>query len=178
MGQPFEDVCRLEERLTQAQSQDIDWLYSLFENSSDDTPLEWSGCMTRLSRNQNKSPKPSIHFVFGSLLDSPPAHPDTIITTMEYLKNYLLCLRMTTVHISLDMQLDIVIQEKWSNLERWKGVVARPGGMHTLMKILGCIGKLMKGSGLQGHLRAAYSGLTGIFNGKSRGSCTHWGWCV
>lgn len=90
------------------------------------------------------------------------------MTTMKYVKNYLQGTGMTTVHISLDMQLYMVaVQVKWSDLERWKAMIVHPGGMHTLMSILGCIWKLMKGSELDDLLRAAYRGLAGILSGKS-----------
>ena len=46
-------------------------------------------------------------------------------------------------------------------------IVAHPGGMHIIQSFIGCIAKLMKGSGLSVYVAAAYGGLTGIFNGKS-----------
>ena len=42
-GQPFEDVCKLEESLARAHLQDMNWLLSLFSLADDDIPLEWSG---------------------------------------------------------------------------------------------------------------------------------------
>ena len=52
-GQPFEDVCKLEDSPPRAQLQDMNWLLSLFNITDDDIPLEWSGYMTQLSRDQN-----------------------------------------------------------------------------------------------------------------------------
>ena len=144
------------------------WLLSILEKNNNETPLEWSGFMTSLARKQNKTPKPSTPSLFGPLIDSPPAHPDTIMTAMEYFKKYLQGMGMSKVHISLDMQLYIIsLQVKWSDPERWKTIITHPGGMHTLMSFLGCIGKLMKGSGLEDILKAAYRGLAGILSGKS-----------
>ena len=71
-GQPFEDVCKVEESLARAQLQDMNWLLSLFRPADDDIPLEWSGYMTQLARDQNiVSPKPPTPFVFGPLIDAP-----------------------------------------------------------------------------------------------------------
>ena len=75
---------------------------------------------------------------------------------------------MSSVHISLDMQLYMVaVQVKWSDPERWRAVIAHPGGMHNVMSFIGCIGNLMKGSGVEELLGAAYSGLAGMLSGKS-----------
>ena len=121
-GQPFEDVCNLEESLARAQLQDMNWLLSLFRPADDNIPLEWSGYMTQLARDQNiVSPKRPIPFVFGPLIDAPPPHPDTVMTTMEYCKKYLPSHGMSSFHISLDMQLYMVaVQVKWSDPERWR----------------------------------------------------------
>ena len=107
-------------------------------------------------------------FTFGPLIDAPPSHPDTIVTTLDYCKNYSQSLGMNTVHITLDMQLYMVaIQVKWSDPEKWATLVIHPGEMHCFMSFLGCIGKLMRGSGLEELIGAAFSGLTGILNGKN-----------
>ena len=98
----------------------------------------------------------------------PSFHPDTIVTTLNYCKNYLQSSSMNTVHITLDMQLYMVaIQVKWSDPEKWATLVMHPGRMHCLMSFLGCISKLMRGSGLEELIGAAFSGLTGILNGKN-----------
>ena len=47
------------------------------------------------------------------------------------------------------------MQIKWAECKRWKGLVARPGGMHTLMSFLGCIGQIMKATGLEVLLKSA-----------------------
>ena len=39
--------------------------------------------------------------------------------------------------------------------------------MHIIMSFLGCIGTLMKGSGLDALVRSAFGGLTGIMSGKA-----------
>ena len=43
-----------------------------------------------------------------------------------------------------------------------KNVVVYPGGMHVIQPFVGCIAKLMKISGLEVYVAAAYVVLTGI----------------
>ena len=78
---------------------------------------------------------------FGPLLNSPHTHPDTVLTTMNYLLKSLQSFGMQYAHITLDMQLYILACIiKWSDVEKWKHVVHRCGMMHTLMSFVGCIG--------------------------------------
>ena len=75
---------------------------------------------------------------------------------------------MKYTFLTFDLQLYIVAcLIKWSDQERWSHVILRPVMMHTLMSFLGCIGALMKGSGIDTLGGAAFAGLAGIFNGKS-----------
>ena len=76
---------------------------------------------------------------------------------------------MKTSNLSADMQLYIVATLiNWaSHGNRFKSVILRPGGMHTLMSFNGCIGNLMKASGLEVLVGAAFGGLTSIMNGKA-----------
>ena len=86
---------------------------------------------------------------------------------------------MSSVHISLDMQLYMVeVLVKSSDPERWRAVISHPGCMHNVMSFIRCIDNLMKGSGLKELLGAAYCGLEGIFSGKghSRASVAHVHW--
>ena len=53
-GQPFEDICKLEESLARAYLQDMNWLLSLrLSLTDDDIPLEWSRYMTQLARDHD-----------------------------------------------------------------------------------------------------------------------------
>ena len=81
----------------------------------------------------------------------PPSHPETVLTKLSYFEKSLTELRMKTSNLSADMQLYIVATLiKWaSHGNRFKSVIIRPGGMHTLMSFNGCIGNIMKASGLK-----------------------------
>ena len=106
--------------------------------------------------------------VFGPMIDSPPAHPDTVLTTIVYLDKSLNSFGMTYTHLIVDLQLyqaTCVIQ--WNDLERWKSLILHLGMMRTLMTFLGCIGDLMKASGLDVLISASFWGITGILSGKS-----------
>ena len=75
---------------------------------------------------------------------------------------------MQYAHISVDLQLyQISCLVQWSDSCRWKSLVLHPGIMHTLMSFLGCIGTLVKASGVDVLITAAFGGLAGIIIGKS-----------
>ena len=106
--------------------------------------------------------------VFAPLFDAPPAHPDTVMTTLVYLKKTSKTFGLQYAHISVDLQLyQISCLVQWSDPYRWKSLVLHPGIMHMLMSFLGCIGTLMKVSGVDVLLTAAFGGLAGIITGKS-----------
>ena len=164
-GPPFTDVCVLQGSLQRAQIVDTQWLNSLLH---DPNPIEWGGYHAALARVEY-SPKPATTYMFGPLIDAPPSHPDTVLTTLSYLERTLTELGMKTSNLSADMQLYIVATLiKWpSHGNRFKSVILRPGGMHTLMSFNGCIGNLMKASGLGVLVEAAFSRLTSNMNGKA-----------
>ena len=60
----------------------------------------------------------------------------------------------------------VAIHIKWSDTDRWKHMIIRPGGMHTLMSFIGCIGTIMPGTGLQKGLGASFKGVPNMINGK------------
>ena len=112
--------------------------------------------------------KPASIYMFGPLIDAPPAHPDTILPTLTYMQKSLTDMGMEKVHLCMDMQLFAVTKQIcWYQSLQFNNVIVHPGGMHFIQSFVGCIGKLMKGSGLESYVAAAYGGLTGIFNGKS-----------
>ena len=144
---------------------DTQWLNSLLH---DPKPIEWGGYNAALARVEC-SPKPPTTYMFGPLIDAPSSHPDTVLTTLSCLDKTLTELGMKTSNLSADMQLYILATLiKWaSHGNRFKSVILRPGGMHTLMSFNGCIGNLMKTSGLEVLIGAAFGGLTSIMNGKA-----------
>ena len=105
---------------------------------------------------------PATIYLFGPLIDAPPSHPDMVLTSLQYMETSLGELGMTCTNLSIDMQLYVVGQQvKW-----WESDRFTPGAIHIIMSILGCIGTLIKGSGPDTLVGAAFGGLTGIMSGK------------
>ena len=95
--------------------------------------------------------------MFGPLIDAKASHPDTALISLDYLQKLLTDMGMIYVHISVDLQLYIVAcQIKWHDVHRFKNVILRPGIMHTVQSFCGCIGKLMRGSGVETLISTAF----------------------
>ena len=47
---------------------------------------------------------------------------------------------------------------------QFRNVIVHPGGMHIIQSFIGCITKLMKNSGLEVYVAAAYVGLSGKYS--------------
>ncbi len=148
--------------LANAQSKDA----AYFSQLHSENPVERSGFNALNDRDPAVVQKPKTLYVFDPLIDSPPPHPDTVVTTMAYIDRTLKSLGMLHVHLTLDMQLYIT-SIKWSDPVRWNSVILRPGMMHTLMSFIGTIGYNMKATGAEEIVGAAYGGIASIFNGKA-----------
>lgn len=159
VGVDFDEVCAQHASLEAAQEKDVKWLNALMmENEA----MEWNGFNNDLSRSLGII-KPATNYMFGPLIDAPPSHPDTIITTLTYMQESLLDMGMMKVHLCMDMQLyQVTKQVCWYHSEKFQNVIAHPGGMHIIQSFISCIGKLMKNSGLEVYAGAAYGGLTGM----------------
>ncbi len=112
--------------------------------------------------------KPAITYMFGPVIDAPPSHPDTILTTLSYMQRSLVDMGMAYLHHYVDMQLFAITKQVcWYNPEQFHNVITHPGGMHIIQSFIRCITKLMQCSALEVYVAIAYRGLTGIFKGKS-----------
>ncbi|KAL8597460.1 hypothetical protein ACOMHN_050958 [Nucella lapillus] len=162
-----EEAAQVDAARTKARERDAAWLSHVH---TEDKPMEWAGFNARLDRQEAEATpkKPKTLVVFGPLLDAPPAHPDTVLTTLIYLEKTLKTFGMQYAHLSVDLQLyQKACLVQWGDPDRWKALVLHPGMMHTLMSFLGCIGTLMKASGVDVLLTAAFAGIAGITTGKS-----------
>jgi len=125
--------------------------------------------MNHLAREKGFISK-ATKYIYGPLIDAPPSHPDTILTSIMYIEEFIRSMGQKYVYLVADLQLyKVATQIKWSNPTRWKYLIIRPGGMHTLMLFIGCVVILMKGSGLEEILTAAYKGASNVhvLNGKA-----------
>ena len=160
-----EEAHQVAASLTQAKKRDAAWLSQLFFHAN---PVDWAGYNAYEDRKSQTTNKPKTIVVFGPLIDSQPSQPDTVLTTLVYLERSLKSFGMKYAHITVDLQLCIVAcLIQWSDPMRWKSVTIHPGMMHTLISFLGCIGFLMKGSGMEQLLAVAFGAIANILNGKS-----------
>jgi len=110
----------------------------------------------------------STSYIDSPLIDAPLSHPDTVFTSIMYIEKFMKAHGQKYIHLVADLQIyKVAIQFKWSCPTRWKSLIIRPGGMHTLTFFLGCAGNLMKGSGLEEILYAAYNGVSSNLHGKA-----------
>ena len=85
------------------QQRDAAWLSQVHQN---DKPVEWGGSNAQqdpVMEVPGNTPKTLV--VFGHMIDSPPAHPDTVMTTFVYLQRTLNAVGMQYTHVSVDLQL-------------------------------------------------------------------------
>ena len=152
--------------MAMARTRDTAWLSHV---QTEDKPVACAGCNAYLDRQEASSStkKPNTLVVFGPLLNAPPAHPDTVMTTLIYLEKILKTFGIQYAHISVDLQLyQISCIVQWSDPYRWKSLVRHPEMMHMLMTFLGCIGTLMKASGVDVLLTAACGAVASIITGS------------
>ena len=96
----YDEVCARQISLEAAQKKGVEWLNSLMKGQD---AMEWNGFNNYLARSQNVL-KPASIYMFGPLIDAPPSHPDTILTTLTYMQKSLLDMGMIHIHLSMDMQ--------------------------------------------------------------------------
>lgn len=160
------DVNTLQESLSSAIEADVKWLCSVV-TESDPPECEWAGYMTRHARESGLTGRVT-DYVFGPLIDATPSHPDTILTTLLFVEKFTNEHQQKYVVLTADMQLfQVVLRIKWSDPERWKYLIPRPGGMHTVMSFVGSIGVLMQGSGLEEIIGVCFGRISSILNGKA-----------
>ena len=74
-------------------------------------PMEWAGFNNHLVRLSEEIVKKQVStYMLGPLINSPPAHPDTVLTSVVYMMKSLQELGMTYAQLSPDMQLYIHVQ--------------------------------------------------------------------
>ncbi len=112
--------------------------------------------------------KKATNYIFGPLIDSQTSHPDTVLTALNLIEKFVQTHGKMYPHVVADLHLcKFPLQIKWSNPMRWNRLIIRHGGMHTLMSFIGCVGNLMKGTGLEEILNSPFSGVASMLNGKA-----------
>ena len=129
IGIAYADVIAREVSFKAAQEADTLWLNSQSEGTE---AIEWNGFNNQLSRTQGIL-KPATNYMFGPLIDAPPSHPDTILTTLTYMQRSLTDMGMKYVHLSMDMQLFAVTKQVcWNQPNQFQNMITHPGGMHII----------------------------------------------
>ena len=94
----YDEVCARQISLEAAQKKDVEWLNSLMKGQD---AMEWNG----FNNQESECSETCKHIHVGLLIDAPPSHPDTILTTLTYMQKSLLDMGMIHIHLSMDMQL-------------------------------------------------------------------------
>ena len=164
-GIPYSELRARQNSLDTAETKEVMWLNQL---NNESPGMEWSGFNAMIARTSDVDKKPASTYLFGPVIDAPPSHPDTVLTSLTYMQRSLKQMGMIYIHLSPDMQLYMVASQiKWNDMERFKDIILQPGVMHIIMSACGAIGKLNRGSGVEVLIAASFGGLTGILNGKS-----------
>ena len=118
-----------------SQQREAAWLSQVHEN---DKPVEWAGFNAQQDRLVvGSAQKPKTLVVFGPMIDSPPAHPDTVLTMLVHLKRTLNTFGMQYTHLSVDLQLyQTACLIQWNDPQRWTSLILHPGMMHSIMSHL------------------------------------------
>ncbi len=94
--------------------------------------MDWNGFNNQLSRSQGVL-KPVTTYMFSLMIDAPPSHPDTILTTSSYMQRSLVDMGMAYVHLSVDMQLFVITKQVcWYKPEQFHNVIAYYTVIHKL----------------------------------------------
>ena len=162
-GIPYSDLRIRQSGIALALEKDVEWLNQLYHTEK--PTKEWSGFNAMTTRSSGAVAKPASTYLFGPVIDAPPSHPDTVLTSLTYMQSSLKKMGMKYIHLSHDMQLYMVASQiKWNNMERFHDITLRPGVMHVIMSACGAIGKLNKGSGLEVLISASSGGIAGIMS--------------
>ena len=60
----------------------------------------------------------------------------------------------------------VIMRLYWEDPQRWSKLIPRLGGLHIIMNIIGCIGKLAADSGLSDILKSAFGSVEKMLSGK------------
>ncbi len=89
-GIPFQDVVNVNKDIKAALLLDVGWLGSVVKNTEDDgeLPVDWLGYMNQNVR-ENDSTRKETKYVFGPLVDATQSHPDSVLTSIIFTKDFM-----------------------------------------------------------------------------------------
>ena len=129
--------------------------------------LDFAGYNAKQIRESGQSEKPKTKVIYKPLINKAPSDPSTILTAMCDVESTCKKSREREAVFTCDQQLYRVTMDIiWNEPSRWTHFYPRIGGMHWLMSFVGSVGKLMKNSGLDMHLKATFPGVEKMLIGK------------
>ena len=155
-----------ETKTLKARAQEID--LSFFQDMCKGKQCpEWNGYSTKITRMTGLSLHPKTKLTYMPLIDMPPAHHDTIMTAMTRAQELSQSAGQEYTFLTLDLQLyKLCIDVLWVHPDKFPNFYPRLGGMHLLMSFMGCIGTLMKDTGLTELLSPVFAGVSKMLSGK------------
>ena len=134
---------------------------------TNDKVPDYNGFNTQRTCVSGQSLKLKSKVVFTTHLDRTPSDPSTMLTAMAEAARITHETGLSVSVFTADQQLyraelDIL----WTYEIQFTNFVNRIGGMHWVMSFVGCIGVLMKNSGLLSWLKSAFGGAEKIITGK------------
>ena len=124
--------------------------------------VDWNGCMRLIYSEQikqhNTAPPPNDTFVNLPIIGMDPSDMTCILSTITFLTNLAHKYKLPSI-ITFDQPLywkSMQITTEADSSSPLKEIVLMLGGFHTVMNLLGCIGTLMEGSGLNEILGEIY----------------------
>lgn len=127
-------------------SVDLLWLYAKW--TCNDTVPGWNGFMEQVTE---ELPYDDSKILYLPFMNAPPTDNTTVHTTLLHACKTGNACGQQTKFVTFDQQLywkAVDILATLRDNEELKNVVVRLGGFHLLMSFMGCIGKIMSGSGL------------------------------
>lgn len=111
-------------------------------------------------REDGQCLKPKTKIIYRPLINKTPSDPSTILTAMCDVEKICEQSGLKETVFTCDQQLyRVTVDIIWNDPKRWSNFYPRIGGMHWLMSFVGFVGKLMKNSGVDRLLKAAFAGV-------------------
>ena len=134
---------------------------------TNDKVPDYNGFNTQRTCVSGQSLKLKSKVVFTAHLDRTPSDPSTMLTVMAEAARITHETGLPVTVFTADQQLyRAALDILWTYEIQFTYFLNRIGGMHWVMSFVGCIGVLMKNSGLLSWLKSAFGGAEKIITGK------------
>ena len=135
-------------------------------NCRNDTS-EYGGCISKNARESNFNVIPATRKMYLPLLKMTPADPTTVLTAISNIKTMLPLNDDDFLIYAADQQIFAVLcAVKWNYPVLCRNIYPSLGGFHWKMNVIGCIGYLMDGSGLDTWMKSVFCSVDKMLTGK------------